>query len=131
ARRFPHLTDVSDLWRLLITITSRKVNARRRKHFAARRNGGKVRGESAFDRPGESGTVGIAAAACEAPTPAFLAEVSEQCQALLDRLGDPTLRDIACWKLEGYTSEEIAERIGRNVRTVERKLSLIRDCWAE
>jgi hypothetical protein len=45
------------------------------------------------------------------------------------------LRDIAVWKLEGYTNEEIAAKInggkGRSVKAVERKLVLIRKIWTK
>ena len=45
------------------------------------------------------------------------------------------LRNVAVWKLEGYTSEEIAPRLkggeGRSLATVERKLALIRTLWAK
>ena len=37
-------------------------------------------------------------------------------------LTDPGLRQIALWKLEGYTNPEIAERLECTLRTVERKL---------
>jgi DNA-directed RNA polymerase specialized sigma24 family protein len=48
---------------------------------------------------------------------------------LLERLADATLRRIAAWKLEGYSSEEIAERLGCGRRTVDRKLGVIRSIW--
>jgi len=46
-----------------------------------------------------------------------------------DALGDATLRDIALWKMEGYSNAEIAVKIGRVEKTVERKLGIIRDKW--
>jgi DNA-directed RNA polymerase specialized sigma24 family protein len=39
---------------------------------------------------------------------------------------DPTLRKIALDKLQGYTNPEIAQRNGIAMRSVERKLQLIR-----
>jgi DNA-directed RNA polymerase specialized sigma24 family protein len=130
AGRFPLLADESDLWRLLVTITSRKAHAARRHHFAARRNYGRTRGESALaPRSDVDGTGGIESIAGRVPTPAFAAQVAEEFQRLFERLDDPILQNIARWKMEGFSNEEIAARMGRNVRTVERKLSLIRDCW--
>jgi DNA-directed RNA polymerase specialized sigma24 family protein len=45
------------------------------------------------------------------------------------------LRDVAVWKLEGYTNEEIAAKMkdgkGCAESTVERKLARIRKIWAE
>jgi DNA-directed RNA polymerase specialized sigma24 family protein len=50
---------------------------------------------------------------------------------LLGRLGDETLRQIAIAKLEGYKNLEIAEQLGLSLRSVQRKLSLIRQTWSE
>jgi len=41
------------------------------------------------------------------------------------------LRSIAVWKMEGYTVEEIAARLGCVPRTIERKLRTIRELWGE
>ena len=55
----------------------------------------------------------------------------EEYARLLDGLGDDALRSVAVWKLEGYTNEEIAAKLGRAPATVERKLRMIRDAWAK
>jgi DNA-directed RNA polymerase specialized sigma24 family protein len=60
------------------------------------------------------------------PTPVFAAQVAEEYQRLLDGLGDDRLRAVAVWKMEGYTNEEIAAKLGRTLRSVERKLQVIR-----
>jgi DNA-directed RNA polymerase specialized sigma24 family protein len=57
---------------------------------------------------------------------AVAAEFAEAYQRLIEQLGDPVLQDIATWKVEGYTNEEIAARLGCATCTVERKLALIR-----
>jgi IS30 family transposase len=59
------------------------------------------------------------------------AQAIEECSRLLDRLQDDSLRQIACWKMEGYTNDEIAERLNVVTRTVERKLKIIRQKWTE
>jgi DNA-directed RNA polymerase specialized sigma24 family protein len=53
----------------------------------------------------------------------------EECRRLLDPLDDETLRPIAPRKMDGYTNAEIALRLGRVERTVERRLQRIRRCW--
>jgi DNA-directed RNA polymerase specialized sigma24 family protein len=63
------------------------------------------------------------------PTPEFAAEVADECRRLLDGLGDPELRSIALWKMEGATDEEIAARLGYVLRTVQRRVQLIRRLW--
>ena len=57
--KFPKLNDRDDLWKLLITITARKVSAQQRKHFAEKRGGGRVSGESVF------GSLSIEIVACD------------------------------------------------------------------
>jgi hypothetical protein len=55
--------------------------------------------------------------------------VAEQYCRLLDILGDETLRRVAVWRLEGYTGEEIAAKLGCARRTVAFRLELIRKIW--
>jgi DNA-directed RNA polymerase specialized sigma24 family protein len=63
------------------------------------------------------------------PTPAFAAMVADECRRLLEALGDETLRRIALLRMEGYADPEIAARLGCGLRTVGRKLDLIRKTW--
>ena len=55
--------------------------------------------------------------------------VAEEYRRLLDALGDENLRRIAVWKMEGYSNEEIRQRLGCSLRTVTLKLALIRTLW--
>jgi DNA-binding NarL/FixJ family response regulator len=59
------------------------------------------------------------------------AQLVEQYQILLERLGDDKLRQIAVWKLEGWTNGEIADKLNCSRRTVIRKLETIRLIWSE
>ena len=63
------------------------------------------------------------------PDPQAAFQVAEECQDMLDRLSDTILRAIALWKMEGFTTEEIASKLGCTTRTIERKLQLIRRLW--
>ena len=67
----------------------------------------------------------------EEPPPDLAAEMSDEYRRLLGQLNDTELQSIALWKVEGYTNEEIAGRLGCVVRSVERKLQRIRILWAE
>jgi len=128
--KFDHIHNRNDLWKLLVTITARKATAKRRAHFTQKRGGGRVRGESIFGHQrNEYG--GIADILGTEPTPELVASVAENCRNLLDQLSDETLRQIALWTLEGYRTEEIADKLGRVRRTVERKLERIREIWGE
>jgi DNA-directed RNA polymerase specialized sigma24 family protein len=115
--RFPQLADRGDLWQLLLMITARKAIDLRQHEGRKKRGGGAPAGNSDDLL---SQVVG------REPTPEFAAQVADECRRLLDTLDDPELRQIALWKMEGDTNEDIAGRLGVVVRTVERKLHLIR-----
>lgn len=129
--RFPQLHDRNDLWQILVTLVGWKASDLRKHERAAKRGGGQVRGDSAF-RAGTAASspdLGIAQVVDSGPTPEFVALIAEESERLLEQLGDDTLREVALLKMEGYTNEEIAERLGCVVRTVERKLQGIRIIW--
>ncbi|HTM52946.1 MAG TPA: ECF-type sigma factor [Pirellulales bacterium] len=129
--RFPRLDDRFDLWKVLVTITTRKATAQRRRHFADKRGGGGVRGESVFaGAAGDSQPrAGIDAMAHDEPTPELAAMLAEDCAGLLARL-DERQRPIALLKMENYTNQEIAEQLDIALRTVERRLEQIRELWS-
>jgi RNA polymerase sigma factor (sigma-70 family) len=108
-----HLDGRDDLWRLLATRTiSRAIDLIRR------HRPGEVAGEHEVER-----------LLNREPTPEEAAETADECRRLLDLLAEPELRQIALWKVEGYTNEEIADRLDCVPRTVERKVSRIRLLW--
>jgi DNA-directed RNA polymerase specialized sigma24 family protein len=116
AERFPRLHNREQLWRLLVCFTARAAFDHNQK---AARRAAVVAGESAL------GEEGFAALAGREPPPEFAAAVGD----LLEKLPDDGLRQVALWKLEGCTNEEIARRLGRAVTTVEVKLKAIRALW--
>ncbi len=130
--RFPQLTDRDDLWRLLVVLTARKAIDQVERQGAAKRGGGRLVGESAVagieDRSDCNGLDGIVG---PEPTPDLAAMVIEQYRRLRDGLGDDRLRQVLDLRLEGYDREEIAARLGCAVRTVTRKLDVIRQTWLE
>jgi DNA-directed RNA polymerase specialized sigma24 family protein len=131
AGRFPQLADRDNLWPLLVVITARKAIDLVNRECRLKRGGGKVEGESALTGAGDSSPPGLEQVVGDEPTPDFAAQVGEQCQRLLDQLGDDELRSIAVWKMEGYTNAEIAGKLNRAVVGVERRLRLIRKQWQE
>ncbi len=125
--RFPELEDRDDLWRLLVTLTERKAYNLARDERRLKRGGGAVVGEGGS--PDDSAPGGLDQVAGREPTPAFAAEVAEECRLLLGRLDNAELQAIAVWKMEGDTAPEIAVRLGCALSTVERRLRLIRHIW--
>ena len=129
AGRFPRLADRHDLWRLLVTLTERKAYNLVRDERRQKRGGGAVVGEAGLLRPDDSSPAGLDQFAGREPTPAFAAEMAEECGLLLGRLGNADLQAVAVWKMEGNTVPEIAARLGCALSTVERRLRLIRQIW--
>jgi len=121
AGRFPRLDDELDLWKILVTITSRKVIAQWRRQ--SRRP---VGSESALEPLG-----GIAGALGSEPTPEFAAIAAEQYDRLIHLLDDEVLKRIAVMKCELYTREEIARELGCSETTVKRECRRIRRKWRE
>jgi DNA-directed RNA polymerase specialized sigma24 family protein len=129
--RFPRLADRDDLWKLLLTITERKAIGQAKHEHRQKRGGGKVRGDSLFIGPDDDndGALDKAFAARE-PTPQFAAELAEQMQRLFSQLPKEVLAQVATMKVEGFTNDEIASRLGCSERSVKRKLQLIRKIWS-
>ncbi len=133
--KFPQLADREDLWRILMTITVRKAYAQVQRQKRLKRGGGQVveeavlrgaRGSSPFD---PSSAPGLEMIAGNDPTPEFAAMIAEEYQRLLDALEDNDLRQVAICRMEGYTCDEIAAKLGCARRTVARRLDLIRKTW--
>jgi DNA-directed RNA polymerase specialized sigma24 family protein len=126
--RFPLLTDRDDLWRLLVVITLRKAFDQLQRQRSARRGDGRLLlGSDLAGEDAEAG--GLEWLIGQEPTPEFAALVADEYGRLRERLPDEPLRLVLDLRLEGYTREEIAERLGCAQRTITRKLDRIRDEW--
>jgi DNA-directed RNA polymerase specialized sigma24 family protein len=122
--QFPRLDDRDDLWQLLFVLTVRKaINLVR---YQGRDSRGAGRVAVLTDLAG----VDLDEVLGAEPTPELAAQMADEYQRLFDRLGDPSLRDVLRWKLEGWTNREIAAGLGCVEKTVERKLRAIRRIWA-
>lgn len=128
AGRYPRISDDTDLCRLLLLITARKSLRFVTRQRASKRGGGLVRGESVFVSADADARRGIEQVLGQEPTPELAAMFTEESERRLELL-DEELRRIALLKLEGYTNEEIAERLHCSVRTVERRVERIRSKW--
>jgi RNA polymerase sigma factor (sigma-70 family) len=122
--RFPRLTDREDLWRLLAVITLRKARQLLRDEGRQKRGGT----SRLADAAGEDGPL-LEQALSREPSPELAAQMTEEYQRLLDQLGDEQLRQVAVWRMDGLSVEEIAAQLGCAPRTVKRKLHVIRNLW--
>ena len=122
--QFPQLHDRDDLWQLLFVLTVRKaINL---VHFEGRQS----RGGRCVQSLQDLEALGADQILSTEPSPELAAQMTEECQRLITKLGDETLRAVALWKMEGYTNMEIAGKLGCVEQTVERKLRAVRQVWS-
>jgi RNA polymerase sigma factor (sigma-70 family) len=108
------LAGRDDLWRLLAMRTvSRAIDL--------------IRRHRTWEIPGDD----FEELLTREPSPEEVAATADECRRLLDLLDGPELRQIALWKVEGFTNEEIAARLDCVPRTIERKVRRIRLLWKQ
>ncbi len=128
--RFPTLKDREGVWPLLIALTVRKAVDAIRHETRQKRGGGieeDTSGLAVLDR-----TVDVLSVMTDGPRPEVVIELHDLLKRLLHHLremDDDRLGSIVQLRLEGHSNREIAEKLGCVVRTVERKVRLIEDCW--
>lgn len=115
------IADSESLWRLLCAITLTKVREQTRFHLRQKR--GLDREVHAIASSDDSTASGPAIPA-EGESPAEAAEFADQFQALMDTLDDEE-KQIVDLKLQEYTNEEAAEKLGCSERTVRRILKRV------
>ena len=131
--RLPELSDRESLWRLLITMTTNRAKNVLRHQLRQKRGGGQVRDDSFADVT----ELGITPAGpnvfdnlmSQQPTPDAIVAINEQMSDWLARLPDDEHQQVALRRMEGFSNGEIAEELGLPLRTVERRVSRIRQEW--
>ena len=113
---YASLSDRDELWQLMLTVLIRKVGRRVKYQQASKRS------------IARTGQVGFSVDELPAATSD---EISEECFELIALLNDSNLEQVALLKFEGYTNEEIAAKLNRTRRTIQRMLNLIRSLWQE
>lgn len=130
AGRLNDVMNRDSLWAVLIALTKRKVVDHIRRETAHKRGAGSVLSESSLASDIHN-TFTLDWLIGELPTPDFMLALAEENNRLLAMLRDDRMRDIAMKRIEGYAVSEIADNLGISVRSVERKLQLIRTSWAK
>lgn len=108
--------DRQEIWRLLCHIVACKT-ARRRRHQARGRPGARVNPMTDLDSTADD----IALLLADVRTDEFDVTLADSLESM-----DPVLAQIALLLIDGYTHEEIAQRIGCARRTVLRKIELLK-----
>ncbi len=114
-----------------MVITVRKVLGQIDRRGAQKRGGGRLVGESALIGAEAAEGCGLDHLAGQEPTPELAALVVDEYRRLRDGLRTEALRQVLDLRLEGYTREEIAQRLGCAERAVKRKLEVIREAWLQ
>lgn len=114
--QYASLADRDELWQLMLTVLIRKVGRRVKYQNATKRNHVRT-------SPTDYSVEELPAATSEV--------ISQECFELISLLKDPNLEQVALLKFEGYTNDEIAEKLNRTRRTIQRMLNLIRNLWQE
>ena len=129
--RFPQLQEHEDPWPLLLALTTHKAIDLLRYERRVKRGGPGQQDAPPVgpDEDGDRANLALSQLIGKEPDPQAAFQIAEECQDILDRFSDTILRAIALWKMEGFTTEEIAAKLGCTTRTIERKLQLIRRLW--
>jgi DNA-directed RNA polymerase specialized sigma24 family protein len=120
------VTSRGDLWKLLVTMTRNKASNQAQRAGADKRHprSGLVRESEMTSSEGER--YSLEEVLIEEPTPAMAIELAERIERIHKALDDPELSRVFQLRLEGYSREEISETIDRAVRSVSRKLEIVR-----
>lgn len=130
AIRSDRLDDPADrfeFWGLLRLNAERRLSDRLKMEGAGKRGGGRSPSD---ERPRHfRSDVALDQLAAQMADPQVELAMSETCRNLLDSLQDDELQQVAIWKLEGLTNDEIANSLGYSRRTVQRMVRNIRELW--
>ena len=121
--RYDDVVNRGDLWRLLAVITINKARTR------ATRENRQKRGGSA--KHVSDGDAILALLTSPDPPPELNVCMQDECERMLGLLQKQELKMVVLLRVEGYTNEEIACHLGCTRRSVQRRLTLIRDIWAD
>jgi len=126
-QRFNDVSNCDELWRLLVTITVRKISAQRRRSLAAKRGGGQVRGESVFIN--DDNAYGINQILDTNSMPESAEKILQTYQEMLPKITDESSVKTLMLRMEGYSNVEIADRLKCSVSRVEQRIAKIRRTW--
>lgn len=118
-----NIEDRSALWSLLAVITINGARKHSRNEKRLRRGGG-------FSKSSKNDQKLKAIEASDlSPEASFFAK--EECKRLLSILPNEKLKHLALLKVDGYTNEEIARIQKCTRRSIQRRLTLIREIWTD
>ena len=126
--RFTELTNSESLWRLLLTITLRKIANKQNYDKRSKRDIAKL--QSNWSKGNENDGL-VNSLISRELNPEIAAECAEQIGRLMESLEHEDLKKVAIMKMEGYTNAEIALGVTCSLTSIERKLRTIRSIWSQ
>lgn len=117
---FKSLVDRNDLWKILVVITERKAIDAIRKEMCKKRGG-------ELDRS----SLELANLRSHVNPPEIEMMLIDSMNERLESLANETLKHIAIDKMQGLSNAEISANRMIPLRSVERKLKIIRQAWNE
>jgi DNA-directed RNA polymerase specialized sigma24 family protein len=123
---YPNLSNRSDLWRLLLVVTKRKVANLIRNESAQKRGGGHVRRDFVRGAAHDTASPAMDRLALRSPPGMRANALMTSVEELLES-ADGNLKKVAVLRLQGYKNTEIAERLGCSLATIERRMARIRE----
>jgi DNA-directed RNA polymerase specialized sigma24 family protein len=120
---YPEGMRREELWSLLSTLTAQAAKKLTTRERALKRGGGHVRLESEFAGVNQGGLDEILGEIATADWDLI-------CEELLEKL-DEDLREVALLRLAGYTNPQIKTLLNCSLRSIERRLQLIRMIWKD
>lgn len=125
------LPDRESLWLFMLAILHSIVVDLKRRNFSWKRGKGSVHSLSDFTHRDDDGKSPIEVAD-RTPNHEKLAMLRDSVDYLLhQKLKVEATRNVAMLKMEGYSHQEIAEKLGMDVKTVSRKLKRIQALWTQ
>ena len=126
-KKFEKVRNRDELWQMLTLIASRLI-IQAHKHHGREKRGGRFKRMSGSNSSSSTGH-SLVDFLQDDITPDSIVELEELSQGLLELLPSDQLRQIALWRMAGYSTAEIATELNCTGRTVERKLAMIRTIW--
>jgi DNA-directed RNA polymerase specialized sigma24 family protein len=120
--------DRFEFWGLLTLNLRRRLADRRKMEGAVKQGGG--RDSEKPTRRCHRSNESLDRLPARVDDPQIAAAMAETCRLLLGSLQDEELEQVAVWKLEGLTDDEIAAKLCYSRRTVQRMLRNIRTLWS-
>lgn len=122
--RYPEIKDRNELWQLLAVFTSRRA-AYHLKRLQTQKRSGTQPPEEVVDQVG-SRLERVVDDDLDINHQVIADDLADE---LIKALDDPALEAVAIMRLQGFTNDEIADKLQLTRRTIQRMLNLIRAKW--